>query len=116
MIEKDILKIIHDVLIAFRDVLLGGAGGVIAYLFDYSRSKKSGVVVTFSIGSLIINSLIGAFVANSLGSFIPLDTFGRDGIVSFCGVSSYAILSILESRFADYILNKFVGMKSDDKK
>jgi hypothetical protein len=92
-----------------KDVLLGGMGGIVAYMFDYSRQKKQLEEVKWSNGAMFINMVIGAFVAYSLATFIPIDTSGRDGIVGFIGVSSYAILGIVESRFAKLILDRFIG-------
>jgi len=108
------IDLVMKVLAAMRDVLLGGAGGIVAYMFDYSRQKKvKGNDVVWSNSSMIINMFIGAFVAYSLASFVPIDTVGRDGIVGFIGVSSYAILGIVESRFAKIVLDRFMGGGSE---
>lgn len=107
--NNEMLDLALKILGAMKDVLLGGAGGIIAYMFDYSRQKKAMDDVSWSNSAMIINMFIGAFVAYSLASFIPLDLAGRDGLVGFIGVSSYAILGIVESRFARYILDRFVG-------
>ena len=89
-----------------KDVILGSMGGIAAYMFDYSKQKKIHSDVKWSNSAMIINMFLGGFVANAMGSFIPLDLNGRDGIIGFIGVSSYAILGIVESRFAQIILDK----------
>ena len=107
--NSDLIDLLIRILGAMKDVLLGGAGGIIAYMFDYSRQKKVVEDLSWSNSAMIINMFIGAFVAYSVASFIPTDIGGRDGLVGFIGVSSYAILGIVESRFARYILDRFVG-------
>ena len=89
-----------------KDVLLGSMGGVAAYMYDYSKKKKANEQVVWSNSAMAINMFLGGFVANALGSFIPLDLNGRDGIIGFIGVSSYAILGIVESKFAQMIMSK----------
>ena len=42
---------------------------------------------------------------------LRIDMSGRDGIIGFIGVSSFAILGIVESRFAKFILEKTIGVK-----
>jgi len=111
MTLKETLEIMIDVAVALKNVLLGGAGGIVAYMYDYSRTKKMNKEIEWSNSAVIINMFIGAFVASSLATFIPAYVTGRDGLVAFIGVSSYAILGIVESRFAKYILGKTVGFK-----
>lgn len=94
--------------IAFKDIILGGFGGIVAYMFDYSRQKKS-IEVRWSNGAMFINLFIGAFVAYSFGTFIPVEIHGRDGIIGLIGVTSYAILGIVESRFARIIIDRLFG-------
>lgn len=113
MTYREALELLMTLTISIKNVLLGGAGGVVAYMFDYSKSKKAIANVEWSNSAMLINMFIGAFVASSLAGFIPDDMNGRDGIVGFIGVSSYAILGIVESKFAKYILGKTIGMNAD---
>ena len=106
---NDTFELISRVVVALKDVLLGGMGGIVAYMFDYSRQKKKLETVQWSNSAMLINMIIGAFVAYSLAAFIPTNIAGRDGIVGFIGVSSYAILGIVESRFARIVLDRFMG-------
>lgn len=103
------MELATRIVVALKDVLLGGMGGIVAYMFDYSRQKKRMEDVQWSNSAMLINMVIGAFVAYSLAAFIPADTMGRDGLVGFIGVSSYAILGIVESRFARIVLDRFMG-------
>ena len=97
-----------------KDIILGSSGGVVAYMYDYSKQKKINKDVVWSNSAMAINAFLGGFTANALGSFIPADLNGRDGIIGFIGVSSYAILGIIESRFAQVLLQKFTGINLKD--
>ena len=92
-----------------KDIIIGSFGGVVAYMYDYTRHKKEGVVVVWSNSAMAINMVLGGFTANAMGSFIPMSTTGRDGLIGFIGVTSYAILSIVESRFAKAIISRMFG-------
>ena len=111
MTVREGIEIAAEVAVALKNVMLGGAGGIVAYMYDYSKTKKMDKEIEWSNSAMIINMFIGAFVASSLATFIPQDMGGRDGIVAFIGVSSYAILGIVESRFAKYILGRTIGFK-----
>jgi len=91
-----------------KDIVLGGFGGVIAYMYDYTKQKKHNKNVLWSNSAMIINAFLGGFTANALGSFIAMDLHGRDGIIGFIGVSSYAILGIVESKFAKAITDRIL--------
>jgi len=99
-----------------KDVFLGGMGGVVAYMYDYSKGKKQGKEVVWSNSAMVINAFLGGFTANAMGSFIPIDTLGRDGLIGFIGVSSYAILGIIESRFAKAVLDRVFGTNIIDRR
>jgi NAD/NADP transhydrogenase beta subunit len=100
----------HDVMIivnSIRDVLLGIAGGMIAYLFDYSKAKRSGDdEFKFLISSMLVNMCLGAFVAYTIGSTLPEDIHFRDAIVGLSGVTAYNILLVAESKFAKWVIEK----------
>lgn len=110
MQNNEIADLILKIAVALKDVLLGGAGGVIAYMFDFSKQKKELPEMRWSNHAMFINLCIGAFVAYSLGTFIPMDLQGRDGLIGLIGVTSYAILGIIESRFAKILLDKIIGV------
>jgi hypothetical protein len=100
------------ILLSLKDVLLGFIGGAVAYLFDYIKARKDGnVEFKFMFTSMLINMMLGAFVAYSVGTFIPVDTTGRDAIIGFSGVTAYNILLLAESKFATWIMDKLTGTK-----
>jgi len=109
----------HDVYIAFgsiKDILLGMSGGAIAYLFDYSRAKRSGDdKFKFLLSSMLINIALGAFVAYIVGSGLPIDLVYRDAIIGFSGVTAYNIILLAESRFAEWLINKIQNDTKDKK-
>jgi hypothetical protein len=94
---------------AVKDVITGGVGGIIAYMYNYSKNKKDGLEPVWSNPMMFINMCIGGFTANTIGSFIPTDMWGRYGWIGAIGVSSYATIVIIESRFADVIIQRFLG-------
>ena len=50
-------------LLMFKDILLGLVGGLISYLFDYSKAKRNGnEEFIFRVSGMIINMALGAFV------------------------------------------------------
>lgn len=94
-------------LLSLKDILLGFVGGAVAYLFDYMKARKNGdTEFKFMFTSMLINMCLGAFVAYSVGSFVPMETTGRDAIIGFSGVTAYNIILIAESRFAQWIMDK----------
>ena len=107
--NNDSFKIFLEVISIFKDILIGGFGGVVAYMYDYNKAKRNLTDMKWSNSALFINSCLGAFVAYTVGAFIPMDVPGRDGIIGFAGVTSYAILGIIESRFAEMIISKLTG-------
>ncbi len=95
-----------------KDIALGMAGGVVAYLFDYSRAKRAkDEEFSFMFSSMFINMTMGAFVAYTVGSMLDSSTIGRDAIIGFSGVSAYNILLLAESKFATWIIEKITGKR-----
>ncbi len=108
---EDIVTI-TNILIAFKDIILGVAGGAVAYLFDYIKSRRNDQVgFPFMPSSMLINMLLGAFVAYTVGTLLPLDITGRDAMVGFSGLTAYNILLVAESKFAEWIIDKLTGIK-----
>lgn len=101
-------------LLMFKDVLLGLIGGLISYLFDYSKAKRNGnEAFIFRTSSMVINMALGAFVGYIVGTLLPADTAGRDAIIALSGVTSYNILLIAESKFAVWLFERISGKKFD---
>lgn len=97
---------------SLKDVLLGMAGGLVAYLFDYSRARRNGDKdFVFMFSSMFINIILGAFVAYVVGTLIPTDVVYRDAMIGFSGVTAFQIILLAESRFASWIIDKITGNK-----
>lgn len=111
--EPDNLNAIGLTILMFRDIMLGLVGGAVAYLFDFSRAKREENAFRFQISSMLINMILGAFVAYMVGTLIAQDTTGRDAIVGISGVTSYQILLVAESRFVTWIVKKMTGETMD---
>lgn len=104
-------------LLMFKDILLGLVGGLISYLFDYSKAKRNGnEEFIFRVSGMVINMSLGAFVGYVIGTLLPIETTGRDAIIALSGVTSYNILLLAESRFAVWVFDKVTGKDTSDNK
>ena len=103
---------------AIRELLFAGAGGCVAYMYDYTTLSKSNSEHKWSWKTFFINMFISSFVGYTIGSFIPIDYAYRDGIIGFSGVSAYTIIGLVESKFASFVVDKLTGggFRNEDKK
>lgn len=92
---------------ALKDFLLGAIGGLCAYFLEYKKAIKDKVPFAFSFGAILINASLGIFVAYLTGTLIEQNTYGRDAIVGMSGLTAYNILILAESRFAEWVIDKF---------
>ena len=98
------------IILMFKDIFLGLVGGLISYLFDYSKAKRNGnEEFIFRVSGMVINMALGAFVGYVIGTLLPIETTGRDAIIALSGVTSYNILLLAESRFAVWIFERVTG-------
>ena len=105
------------IILMFKDVFLGLVGGLISYLFDYSKAKRNGnEEFIFRVSGMVINMSLGAFVGYVIGTLLPIETTGRDAIIALSGVTSYNILLLAESRFAVWIFERVTGKGTSDNK
>jgi hypothetical protein len=70
----------------------------------YSSIKGRKLSFFFIIGSVIL----GFFVGNLVGSFLPQDFQYRDGTLMVAGFASFPILDLIESK-ASLIFNKLIS-------
>ena len=75
-------------------------GAVVNLLYQKSKGK------TVSLALILITLVIGFFVGNVVGSFIPKDFEYRDGTLLIAGFGCYPFLDILESNMKN-IIEKF---------
>ena len=105
------------IVLMFKDIFLGLVGGLISYLFDYSKAKRNGnEEFIFRVSGMVINMSLGAFVGYVIGTLLPIETTGRDAIIALSGVTSYNILLLAESRFAVWIFERVTGKGTSDNK
>ena len=105
------------IVLMFKDIFLGLVGGLISYLFDYSKAKRNGnEEFIFRVSGMVINMALGAFVGYVIGTLLPIETTGRDAIIALSGVTSYNILLLAESRFAVWIFERVTGKGTSDNK
>ena len=112
------IDIVITVCKAMKEIIFAGAGGIVAYMYDYTQISKTNSEYKWSYRAMFINMFVGSFVGYTIGSFIPVDYAYRDGIIGFSGVSAYTIIGIIESRFASWIIGKVTGVpvEKDSKK
>jgi len=103
------------IVIVYKDLLLGGLGGLVVYLYDYSKATRSNEEFVFRFSSLLINVVLGMFVSYGVGTALVAGTPYRDIILMASGFSAYNVLALTESRFAEYIFKKFTGDSVKDK-
>lgn len=95
-----------------EDIILGGMGGCTVYLFDYLKAKREGDEdFVFRISSMLINVVLGMFVSYAISGLLSPDNAYRHGILLLSGFSAYNILTLAESRFAEFVFNKILGGK-----
>ena len=116
MIRSETIDIALSVFKASKEILLAGSGGVVAYLYDYTRISKEDDTYRWSNKAMVINMVLGAFVGYVIGSLIPVDVTYRDAIIAFSGVSAFTIIGIIESRFAQFIIERLTGRGIDNGK
>lgn len=114
MAQNETIDVIINVAKAGKEIILAGSGGVVAYLYDYTRSTKANETHKWSNKALVINTILGMFVGYVVGSLIPFNVTYRDAIIAFSGVSAFTIIGIVESRFAVWIIERLTGKKYDE--
>lgn len=102
------MKLILEILDNFKDATLGGVGGLVAYLYHYSNSRKKDPTIKLDKVSFIINGIVGAFVAHSFGSLVPETFEYRDAIIGSLGVAGFGVMGAIESKIVDVIFSKFM--------
>lgn len=97
----------------FWDVFLGALGGFISYIFNYQKQseemKRSGELkkIEFSISSMLIYIFLGMFIGYLTGTLLEPKTYARDALVAMGGFSAFSILVVADSRFTQWVIDKF---------
>ena len=100
--------LMREILKNFKDALLGGAGGLVAYLYHYSNARDKDAEVKMDWVVFVINGIVGAFMAYSLGGFIPHTLEFRDGLIGMVGVTGFGLMGAIESKFVNNFISKFM--------
>jgi hypothetical protein len=82
-----------------------GAFGAVANAV-YSSIKGRPLSFFFIVGSVVL----GFFVGNLVGSFLPPDFQYRDGTLMVAGFASFPILDLIESK-ASLVFNRLINSK-----
>jgi len=90
---------------------------MVAYLFDYNRAKREGNEdFVFVLPSMVINMIMGGFVAYLVGTGLDTDVAYRDIIVGISGVTAYNILLLASEIDLEAIVYKVFGKYIKKKK
>lgn len=95
---------------ALKEVLVGGTGGMIAYMVEYKRQKALIPEHEWSSGAMVIHIFIGSFIAYIAGTFMAADMTYRDGLIGLVGLTSYSLIGLLESNFTKWAIDVFMAM------
>ena len=95
---------------ALKEVLVGGTGGMIAYMVEYKRQKALIPEHKWSSGTMVIHIFIGSFIAYIAGTFMAADMTYRDGLIGLIGLTSYSLVGLLESNFTKWVIDVFMAM------
>lgn len=110
MTAEEIFAIAIKIATALKEMLVGGTGGMIAYMVEYKRQKALVPEHKWSSGGMIIHIFIGSFIAYIAGTFMAADMTYRDGLIGLIGLTSYSLVGLLESNFTKWAVNVFMAM------
>lgn len=85
-------QLLEAVLLWCLPGLLGGFGGVIAYISKLTTQHR------FSAGMFITKFLTAFFVGRVCGYFIPMTSEFRYGYIMVLGFAAYPVLTIFEAK------------------
>ena len=94
----------HQVKFYLISGLIGAFGAVANAIYASMKGRK--LSWFFVLGSIVL----GFFVGNLVGSFLPPDFKYRDGTLMVAGFAAFPILDILEARVSSAFA-KFIGNK-----
>lgn len=103
-------ELLAKLTITLKEVLIGGTGGMTAYMVEYKRQKALVPDYKWSSGSMIVHIFIGSFVAYVAGTFMAADMTYRDGLIGLVGLTSYSLVGLLESNFTRWAIDVFMAM------
>lgn len=97
---------LDEVVKYFRDAILGGSGGLVAYLYHYAKLRQKDPKAKMDVVAFLINGIVGAFMAYCFGGLVPETLEYRDGVVGIIGVVGFGLMGAIESRFVEHIMSK----------
>lgn len=110
MTADEIIAIAIKIATALKEALVGGTGGMIAYMVEYKRQKTLVPEHKWSSGTMVIHIFIGSFIAYIAGTFMAADMTYRDGLIGLVGLTSYSLIGLLESNFTKWAIDVFMAM------
>lgn len=113
MNADELLLLLTKIWHAMHELVIGGTGGVVAYMVEYSRNKKVDAEHKWGWVSMFMHLFMGSFIAYIAGTFMGHDMLYRDGLIGLVGLTSYTIIGLLESRFSAWFVNVVMALFPD---
>lgn len=110
MTANEIMLVLTKIWGAIQELVVGGTGGMIAYMVEYKRAKTVDDNHKWSKGTMCIHIFMGSFMAYVVGSFMPHDMTYRDGLIGLVGLTSYSVIGLIESRFSAWIVDVVMAL------
>ena len=85
---------------AFKDAILGAGGGSIAYIYEYRANNYTG----WNTIALVLNILVGGFLAQIMGKYISSDTPWRDAIIAGIGIMAFGIITVAKTKLSQILM------------
>ena len=115
MITNDHINLFIQFILYIKDILLGAVGGAVAYLLQYKKYKEVDALHTIQWSLLVVNMVLGGFIASIIGDIIPNDVNYHNFIVGSIGVASYPLLVLIENNIAKLVYERITNTKIEEK-
>ena len=115
MNNQDSINYLIQFFVYIKDIVLGAIGGAVAYLMKYKEMKELSNSHKIQWSLLIVNMILGGFIASIVGDAIPTTMPYHNFIIGSVGVASYPLLVLVENSFAKILYEKITGTKLKDK-
>lgn len=92
--------------------IYGTFGALVHYLYGLVRDETK----KFRTWIFFMNGMLGFFIGQVVGSFLPIDFIYRDGTLLLAGFLVFQILALIEAKGLGIALNRVFGISLDEKK
>lgn len=86
-------KFSAEVMIAIKQLLIGGIASFVHYLYLIAIKKE-----VFSVIQMLLNILIGSFCGWLTGQFIDDSTPYHNGVIAIAGITCFQLIELIEKK------------------